>query len=262
MEFNTPVCNCLQTDWSTFGKEIANPDNNVSLLTINLRSIKYKFLELLCRLASLAFKFTFIIITETWLTAASDVGYSLPGYCCYSVTREGNRGGGVKVYYRDFLDAQIDNFMTGVYDSYEGAFFTVNTRKLGSLVVGGIYRPPSRSTDLFMNTLENFFTESNAKCILAGDFNINLLSDGSTGFINMMHEFSFECSVDAPTYFSPIAENKTSCLDHIWHNLTYKTQDFIMSPPIADHLSVAAFFIALFLKQRGIQSFGVSVIVI
>ena len=57
-----------------------------------------------------------------------------------------------------------------------------------------------------------------------------------------MNEYSFECSVNAATYLSPIAVNETSCLDHVWHNLTYNSQVFIMSPPIADHLSVTAFF--------------------
>ena len=148
--------------------------------------------------------------------------------------------------------------MTCIYDSYEGVFFTVDTCPMGSLAVGGIYRSPSRSIGLFMNTLKIFFTENSTKCILAGNFNIDLLSNYSNDFVNMMHEYSFKCSVNAATYFSPIAVNKTSCLDHVWHNLTYNSQVFIMSPPIADHLSVTAFFIALFLKQKRMCTFNVS----
>ena len=56
-----------------------------------------------------------------------------------------------------------------------------------------------------------------------------------------MHEFSFHCTVNAATYFSPINSRETSCLDHIWHNFLFKSQTFIISPPIADHLGVASF---------------------
>ena len=112
---------------------------------------------------------------------------------------------------------------------------------MGRLTVGDIYRPPSRSVESFMHTLQEFFNQPNLKCIIAGDFNINLLSNGSADFVNFIHEFSFYCSVNTATYFSPIKLDETSCLDHVWHNLLYKTQTFVISPPIADHLSVASF---------------------
>ena len=243
MEYNNASDrNCLPINWYTFGREIVNIDNKISFLTINLRSIKYKFSELLGRLASLTFNFTFIVITETWLTADNDKGFNIPGYKSYSVYRSGVRGGGVKIYYREFLDVSIHNNMTGIHQSYEGIFLTVNIRRFGTLIVGGIYRPPSSSIDLFMNALRDFLSDNHFRCVLAGDFNINLLSETSDNFTNMMYEFSFDCSVNAATYFSPIALNETSCLDHVWHNLTFKSQTFIISPPIADHLSVASFF--------------------
>ena len=70
---------------------------------------------------------------------------------------------------------------------------------------------------------------------------VMLLSNASADFVNFMHEFSFYCIVNTATYFSPIKLDETSCLDHVWHNLLYKTQTFVISPSIADHLSVASF---------------------
>ena len=117
---NTPDYDCLSTNWSTFGfgREIHNADNMISIFTINLRSINNKFSELYGYLATFTFKFTFIIIiTETWLNADNDVGYGLTGYRSYSVTRADRRGGGVKIYYRDFLGVQIVGRMSGIHQS-------------------------------------------------------------------------------------------------------------------------------------------------
>ena len=246
--YNATDHKCLSIDWSTFGREILNIDNNVSLLTVNLRSINYKFSELVGRLAMLAFKFTFIIVTETWLNKDNDV-YKLPGYKSCSVVRSEVRGGGVKIYYRDSMDVCVIDNLSGVFQSYEGVFLNVNIRHLGNLVVGGVYRPPSSPLDAFMNVLEEFLSHNNLKCILIGDFNINLLANTASNFINLMHEYSFKCTVNVATYFSPLAVNDTSCLDHVWHNLTYMSQTFVISSPIADHHAVASFFIIIFLNS-------------
>ena len=64
--------------------------NGLSLIHINMRSLCNKFAELLAHLSLIKNKFTFIILTETWLHENKDFGFEIPGYKSfqYIVTQE------------------------------------------------------------------------------------------------------------------------------------------------------------------------------
>ena len=57
---------CSNVLWSELDKNLK--DNNLSVLTVNARSITGKFADLITNLNLVRKLFAFIIITESWLT--------------------------------------------------------------------------------------------------------------------------------------------------------------------------------------------------
>ena len=77
-----PNCTCIP--WTNM-----NPFNvdtiELSVLSLNVRSLGGKFPELLAHIELLKTSPSFIIITETWLTAGTDVLLDIPGYRSFSL---------------------------------------------------------------------------------------------------------------------------------------------------------------------------------
>ena len=87
--------NCSTTGWETitnFGEK------KLSVLNINIRCITNKFSEFKAYLNSLKKKFTFIVITETWLKEPLDFAFEIEGYKSVSMYRDGRQRGGIKIY--------------------------------------------------------------------------------------------------------------------------------------------------------------------
>ena len=80
------VSNCKYVTWSSFTSEFKS--DFLSVLCLNSRSILNKFGELKCYLESLTEKFSFIIITESWLRKNTDFCLDLPDYGSVSVYRD------------------------------------------------------------------------------------------------------------------------------------------------------------------------------
>ena len=59
-----------------------------------------QFSEFLANLSILKSRFTFIVVTETWLTGEKDIGLDINGYKSHSVYRDDTIGGGIKMYIR------------------------------------------------------------------------------------------------------------------------------------------------------------------
>ena len=61
---------CTSVSWNRYSKHLQV--NQLPILCVNARSIVYKFPEFLLYLSIVKSKFTFILITETWLKSFSD----------------------------------------------------------------------------------------------------------------------------------------------------------------------------------------------
>ena len=73
--------------------------NGMSFIHVNMRSLVNMFAEFMSYLSTSKQKFTFIILTETWVSSDRDVGYAIPGYKSFNVYRENRVGGGMKVFF-------------------------------------------------------------------------------------------------------------------------------------------------------------------
>ena len=117
----------------------------------------------------------------------------------------------------------------------------------GNLYVGCIYRPPRCSVAEFNNYLENeLFCDRNlvtSRCILLGDFNINIdtskYHDHQTrNYLNIMKSNSFEQYVNDLTRCNYSTSLPLSLLDHVWANFGQDPEAKILDCMPSDHFAI------------------------
>ena len=220
----------------------------LSVFHINARSLSNKFCELTAHLSMVSKKFSFIIITECWLSERSDVGFEIPGYKSFGIYRNNRRGGGIKLYYLNTLVADIVSEVTGCFDSYESLAIKVSVPGIGKLLVCGIYRVPGTSENLFIENLFDLLNFTNSyRSIIGGDFNLNILQNplscATRNYIQLLNSFGYENFIDKNTYVSPGSFEDVSCLDHIWSNFdTDIATGYIIKPNLSDHYAICAIY--------------------
>ena len=215
-----------------------------SLLTCNIRSCRKNMPSLTSFLSLLMFKFSLIILVETWLTKDIDHALNIDGYKQINLYRS-SHGGGIKILYDSSFQVETVQDLTFVNNLIEIITFYVFDGFFKYLICA-IYRPPSASIRdfndlLFNNILDKF--PNNIKVIITGDFNINLYNPYKTktisDFISGCLGFNFYPVINLPSIFH---ENnittKFSLIDQIWCNDGSGThhQSGIIEYPISDHL--------------------------
>ena len=87
-----------------------------------------------------------------------------------------------------------------------------------TLVIGMLYRRPDTSIERFFEDLVIILNKVNHKCILLGDFNLNLLDENYhvENLINIMQQHSYETVITKPTR---VSKNSATLIDHIWTNM-------------------------------------------
>ena len=233
--FNADIdCKCVDVD--AFNNMASSKENKLSFLTINVRGLRGKYQELLTYINSFNINFTFIILTEVWLSDDLNMGFNIPLYESIACLRKNRSGGGIMVYFSDQLNATVVEEKTGICLNCESLLLNCYIHGIGNIYVWAIYRPPNGSIDSFSTYLENnlsFFKDK--RCILAGDFNLDIFKSNSAPsvmrYINLMQSYGYIMCISKATYLSPIRGELTSCLDQYWHNLRTCSKSFVVGPP-------------------------------
>ena len=182
------VPNCSEITWNELSSETFS--QNISLLAVNIRSFAGKFSEFVAHINLLKFKFTVLIITETWLNENTDIAFDINGYNCFSIYRNGQIGGGIKIYIEESLSASVIEEISSVEGAYEGLFVKMFVPDLGDVTVGGVYRPPGKSVVSFCEQITDTIHYINdSGCIVLGDFNLNTLDQSNTSVQNYLNIF-------------------------------------------------------------------------
>lgn len=238
--------NCERLCWKGLPRHMC--EDKLSVLSVNARSIGNKFSEFLSHLSEAKRKFTFIVVSETWLTESRDFSYEIDGYSSLSIYRpEGHRGGGIKIYHLNTISVTKIERYSSISGPCERLFIEAEVPTLGPLLLGAIYRPPSADIGDFCELLSDILLEiQGTKSILLGDFNLNILNPNFQAniqnYIDIFYQNSYVNEINLPTYQSPITNSDTSCLDHIWHNLSLGRKSFVVEPNISDHYATCAIF--------------------
>ena len=240
--------NCFETDFTDF--EVKFPlnqrKNQLSCLSVNIRSIRKNFNSLKSFLLFVRFKFTFIILTEVWLDDIINKGFDLPGYNSVNQFRNSN-GGGIKVFYHESLGIKVLSQFTGIFPTHEALTIKASIPSIGDIFVVGIYRPPNLSINSFNQYLQNnlpYF--NNKKCLIAGDLNIDMLKANKraniANFSEILLAHNFVNFINKPTHIDSFTGIPTSCLDHFWSNALFDNTSFTFKDPFTDHMPCAIVF--------------------
>ena len=212
---------------------------NLTVLSLNIRSICKNYGNLLAFLHMLKKKVSIIMISETWLRKEKEHLYPLDGYNQFAISRS-SRAGGLMINIDKNIDASLVPSLTNITDACESLYveFTLNRVKYHA---GLIYRPPNKSIVNFVASIANIFnTMPKSNCIIGGGFNANLLAkpnNNGLNFVSTMLNHGLKPIITTPTRLT----NKSATLiDHIWCSINQDFISYVITEPISDHYPVLA----------------------
>ena len=228
----------------------------ISMMHMNIRSIKANIDSFTAYLDTLQFTFKLIGLTETWLDKNNQDLYSIPGYNIISNFRQESKGGGVSVLLHESLVHKERTDLSLMNDTIECVFTEVHIGK--KALIGVIYRPPNSPVQQFNECLKVLLDEiktSQLPCYLLGDFNINLINHANhndTGdYLDIMYSNGFIPVNDRPTR---VTDHSATLIDHIFTNCYENNVSMyqgILVTDVTDHYPI--FHIAHFEKVQSVK---------
>ena len=109
--------------------------NNLSVLTVNARSITGNFAYLITNLNLIRKRSTFIIIPDSWLTYETNFVLEINGYKSHTLNREGRTGGGKKIFYLECIITEVISQFSPVEVSHESNLLKAALPRLGNMFV-------------------------------------------------------------------------------------------------------------------------------
>ena len=226
----------------------SNLKDNLSILTVNAHSITCKSVDLVTNINLVRKRFSFIIVTESWLTYDSILILEIIGfigYKSYPISIMGRKCEGIKLFYLDYSSTEVISHLSVIEVSYETIFVKASFLCSDNMYVAGIYRPPNKSVTDFTQFITEAMEYTNRfHTVFAGDFNVDIVNNSNVtrNYINMSHQFSFVNEINLPTFNSPNNGSAISSIDHVWHNLNAPRCSFVVSPALSDHYAVCVLF--------------------
>ena len=224
-------------------KKILGPNNCLSLLHLNIRSLHRNLDSLITLLKNVELRFSFIGITETWLRDSS-LHTDISGYNFVHNPRKDRTGGGVGLYLADNFDFKCrPELVFSCTECAESLFVEINRPKEKNIIVGVVYRPPNQKLQDFMNSLDLLLasiSKENKICYVVGDWNLDLINHHcheSTGeFLEIMYSRMFFPLITRPTR---VTSNTATLIDNIFtNNLNNFSVSGLMFCDISDHLPI------------------------
>ena len=222
-------------------------NNMLSLIHVNIRSVRKNFSHFDNYLKCLSFSPSIIALSETWLKKGESNLYTLPNYNTESLCRSQKSGGGVSIMIKSSLSYRLRSDLSMINNFSESLFVEIpknNNNYHKDILIGVIYRPPNENMDIFndyvTNLLDSLQTE-NKVIYLCGDFNINLLNSSThtetDNFLNCLYSHSIFPLISKPTRK---ARNSATLIDNIFTNDIANSEivSGILYTDISDHFPI------------------------
>ena len=156
---------------------------------------------------------------------------NIPGYNRVLVNRKTGKSGSVDLFILNNLIFYVCvDLKAFANDNFEFVFVKFCSSTFKTRILGLVYQPPNSSLDLFMSGFESVLDRYNhfcVECLIAGDFNIDLLTydvhHGIGLFLDCMHEHVLVPLTTKPTCFT---SDSSILIDNIFTN---KTSNIMMS---------------------------------
>ena len=217
-----------------------NDRSSFKIMTYNVRSFRANFNTMFSMFQNDDSFPEVLVLSETWFNEGTC--QNIRGYLAYHITRTG-RSGGVSIYVKQRFESVWIRELSYANESIEVCVVKVLVAGTNYFLLG-IYRPHSGSIDAFISSLNDILNSAllrNAKCVLLGDFNINLLSDNDeiNNFLCTMFSYHYLLLVTKPTRFPTITSHRPSLIDHVWMNdLNIGSSCHIIMNDYTDHCPV------------------------
>lgn len=214
---NQTRLNCKEDSEHVFHDNETTSSNNVQLNIFfpNVCGINNKKSELVLYLATLTDKYNYLCICEHFLnkTQVSLLNFADYTVVSYNTRVNKKRGGTLILGSKDLncIELPISKTLYQI-DSFE--LSCVKDTETDICICSCYQTPDAKNFDIFMDRLdkllEYFF---NKKCIISGDFNIDLLTDSrkKTEFINLLTCYNFRPLIHDVTF---IRNDSRSCIDN------------------------------------------------
>ena len=221
-----------------------NENCSFSVAHLNIASLSKHIDDLQCLLSLLTYPFDVIGLSEHKIRGESVPinNINIPGYnFCYDATKSSHGGTGFFLSSK-FSFHKIDDLNIALPGSLESTFVEIIIPNSQNIICGCIYKHPHMSisdfNDNYFEPLLDKINQMNKKCIIMGDFNIDLIKANTKQIIN-----DFFNTVTS-RYFSPfilqptrITETSKTLIDNIFFNsLEYETHSGNLTVQISDHL--------------------------
>ena len=218
-----------------FNDLIKSNINSLNLINYNIRSFYQNsnyFLPLVAESMP-----NILILSETWFT--SDYQDNIQGYESFHVVRSNRRSGGVSVFTRNDITAKKLDRFSYASDNIEVCVVEANISEQFYYIIA-VYRPHGGTISNFTVELEQILSNSllrNKRCIIAGDFNINLgvSNFANLNFIDSMRSYHMYPVITKPTRFPADDSSQPSLLDMIWTNSLNIFNSGIINFDTTDH---------------------------
>lgn len=224
----------------------------LSILVCNVRSCRKNFNVFYSHFSECISKFTIIVLVETWLTKEISKLFSVSGFKYFDSFRT-NIAGGIRIYYKQFLNVTLLPVYSKVSDIFEVLTVEISCSEK-NVLLSCFYHPPSPDHNLNRLFIDQCcailqrLRSTGLPIIGCGDFNLNLFNPLRLRYIGDFIDGMLECGmlpvITIPTKINPgNAITRYSLIDQIWTNIHNKvTNTFVIPTEIADHFPVSASF--------------------
>ena len=233
-----------------FMDELRKYQNAISVLSLNIQSLNAKYNELCIFVDELYTKLncapSVICLQETWLGPESDATiYSLKNYNMITQDSICSKHSGIAIYvHQDFTVSKLDYYKEN--NVWEGLFIEIcRISSKDKITIGNIYKPPNnlkQRQEKFisdLNVILKHFNNKNKECIIAGDFNLNLLDINRKPIVcNFFDTFITENFLPTITVPTRITASSATLIDNLFKKVTnknYKTSSGVITTKISDH---------------------------
>ena len=243
---DVPQINCINADPDKLTLDLNRyTRESFSVLGSNIRSCRKNFSSFLALLSVLLFKFSIIVLVETWLTDVTDFCFDINGYNQFNLYRN-NFGGGIKIFCENSLHVSILENISFVNNIIEILSIKV-VGKGFKYVISAIYRPPKSSVNEFnvvFSDILNMYSKDD-KVIIIGDMNLDLFNTfnltGIDDFMNQLYACTFHPVIRKGTRINCNNEViKYTLLDQIWTNFDDGVSRLsgVITTTITDHFTI------------------------
>ena len=220
-----------------------------SFFHLNIKSLPKHYDDLCILLESLSLRFSFVAITEVWLSDHTNELYGMPNYTMESRYRKCKKGGGVALYVNDSIPYTVREDLEFFYTEMESLFIEIESKVFqtpSNIIIGIVYRMPDSSIDIFNDRVAdilNVINKENKLFSMLGDLNIDFLKCDEHRltplFIDILYSNNVFPLITKPTRGT---QNTATLIDHILTN-NFDTmgnhKQGILCTDISDHYAVA-----------------------